>query len=32
MASPDPGPLVIYGLFRKDYMSLSKERNWTLLA
>ena len=26
-ASPDPGPLVVYGSFRKDYMSLSNERN-----
>ena len=29
-ASPDLGPLVLYGLFRKDYMSLSKERNRSL--
>ena len=26
-ASPDLGPLVLYGFFRKDYRSLSKERN-----
>ena len=30
-ASPDPGPLVLYGLFRTNYRSLSKERNWSLL-
>ena len=26
----DPGPLLLNGLFRKDYRSLSKERNWSL--
>ena len=29
-ASPDPGPPVLYGLFLKDYRSLSKELNGTL--
>ena len=29
-ASPGLGPLVLYGLFRKDYRSLSKERNRSL--
>ena len=30
-ACPDPGPLFLYGLFRKDYRSLSNESNWSLL-